>query len=150
MRGCRDWTRRSSCSRGRCATRRDLCGRASCIPRWTPSADRNGGLERMRAEMQALEDAVNTETVGASHQVEILSQMLNRVDGRMLAANDQAELHRPVTPSCPCQAIRASLSRSCRGRVHGSTKARDGHWTVRAQARGVLDGLWNAGPDGGR
>ena len=65
------------------------------------------GLERMRAEMRTLDDAVKAETVGASHQVEVVSQVLNRVARRMLAANDQAEFHRPdVTPLCPSRPVR--------------------------------------------
>src|SRR6516164_3521325 len=61
-------------------------------------------LERMRTEMRALDDAVKAETVGAPYQVEIISQVLNHVAGRMLAANDQAEFHRPRSTAMPFSA----------------------------------------------
>jgi hypothetical protein len=47
----------------------------------------------MRAEMPTIEDAVKAYTLSALHQVEIVSPVLNRVAGRVLAANDQAEPH---------------------------------------------------------
>ena len=64
----------------------------------------------MRAEMRALDDAVKAETVGASHQFEIVAQVLNRVAGRMLATNDQAEFHRPDSSA---MALSASSCRAC-------------------------------------
>src|ERR1700749_3489091 len=52
----------------------------------------------MRAVVGALDDAVEAERVGASHQFEIVMQVSSHVAGRMLAANDQAELHCAGSP----------------------------------------------------
>src|SRR3954447_10864096 len=52
------------------------------------------GLEWVGAVMRALDDPIEAKPFGAPHQFEIVSQVLGRVAWRMLAAYDQAELHR--------------------------------------------------------
>src|SRR5437899_3339579 len=44
--------------------------------------------------MRTLDDAVEAKLFGAPHQVEIVAQMAGDVARRVLAADDQAELHR--------------------------------------------------------
>src|SRR6185312_583811 len=47
----------------------------------------------MRAEMRPLDDTVEAEPVGGADEVEIVAQMPGGVTGRVLAADDQAQLH---------------------------------------------------------
>jgi hypothetical protein len=47
----------------------------------------------MRAVVRALHDAIEAKTIGASHQFDIVVQMLSHVAGRVLAADNQTELH---------------------------------------------------------
>src|SRR5580704_115982 len=51
-------------------------------------------LERVRAVMRALDDAVETDLLGALDQLQIVAQMSRGIARRVLAADDQAQLHR--------------------------------------------------------
>jgi hypothetical protein len=62
----------------------------------------------MRAE--CVDDAVKSETVGASRQIENVTQTLNRVAGRMLAGYGQGEFHRPGSPLMPLSASSLGIS----------------------------------------
>jgi hypothetical protein len=48
----------------------------------------------VRAVVRTFCDAVETKAIGASHQFEVVVQVLNNVAGRMLAADNQTEFHR--------------------------------------------------------
>src|SRR4029077_1842601 len=51
-------------------------------------------LERVGAVMRALDDAVEADLLGALYQLQIVAQMRRGIARRMLAADDQAQLHR--------------------------------------------------------
>src|SRR6266478_5606481 len=67
-----------------------------------PRRDRRGiaeerdlldGFERVGAVMRALDDAVKAERFGAPHELQIVAQMRSDVARRVLAANNEAQLH---------------------------------------------------------
>ena len=80
-------------------------------------------FERVRAVMRALDDAVEPDRLGALHQFDIVAEMARDIAGRVLAADDQAELHlspvswRRVIPApSPCRRVPSWPCRSCRAR----------------------------------
>src|SRR5258708_19911074 len=54
--------------------------------------------------MRALDDAIEAELVGAPHQLQIVAQMAGDVARRMLAANNEAQLHRAHSGIMPFSA----------------------------------------------
>src|SRR5205085_997117 len=50
-------------------------------------------LERIRAVMRALDDAVEADLLGAPYQLQIVPQMASDVARRVLPADDEAQLH---------------------------------------------------------
>ena len=72
-------------------------------------------LERVGAEMRALDDAVEAKPVGGANQVEIVIQMPDDVALRVLAADDQAQLEPVTHRPCLSRPARGGRWRSCRG-----------------------------------